>query len=97
MRIHYSIPILLCLLSAQVTRITLQDITYLPEDGVVKNEKCAVRIAEAVLADVYGADDLKWQKPFVAILEKNDIWVVSRTFPKNKQLKGGVAYIKIRK
>lgn len=93
----HAVPILLLLLSSLVFGITIQDISYLPEEGIVKNEKCAVAIAEAVLSDVYGARELKWQKPFVAILVKNEIWVVSGTFPRNRNLKGGVAYIKIRK
>lgn len=93
----HAIPILLVLLSSLALGITMQDISYLPEEGVVKNEKCAVAIAEAVLSDVYGAREIKWQKPFVAILVKDETWVVSGTFPKNSNLKGGVAYIKIRK
>ena len=50
-----------------------------------------------MLSDVYGENDLKWQKPFVAILVNNEIWVVSGTFPEHKRLLGGVTYIKIRK
>lgn len=97
MKILFSIPLILFFLSIDATSITMEDIDYLPKEGIVTTEKCAIAIAEAVLSDVYGATELKWQKPLVAILEKNEIWVVSGTFPKPKKLLGGVAYIKIRK
>ena len=97
MKILFCIAIALCLFSQNSKGITMREISYMPEEGIVTNEKCAVTIAEAVLSDVYGAAEVKWQKLLVAILEKGDIWVVSGTFPKRKNLLGGVAYIKIRK
>ncbi len=97
MKFSIQIFTVLLIFIGQAFGMELSQIDYLPEDGVVKNEKCAVAIAVAVLSDVYGADDINLQKPLVAILEKGEIWVVSGTFPIKKKLKGGVAYIKIRK
>jgi hypothetical protein len=64
-------------------------------DGVdyVPNEETAVRVAEAILYPIYG-ENVYQQRPFIAILE-NEIWVIEGSLPEG--MKGGVAYIEIRK
>ncbi len=66
-----------------------------PKDGYVAKERTAIRIAEAVLSDIYGDEQLKLELPLTARLE-NDVWIVTGTFPKGNYY-GGVASISIEK
>ena len=65
-----------------------------PKDGFVPDEKTAIKIAEAVLLPIYGAEKISKEEPFVAKL-KNRIWLVSGTLPRGWI--GGVAIIEISK
>jgi hypothetical protein len=49
-----------------------------PKDGYVPDASTAVRIAEAVLIPVYGADQIGSEKPFNATLD-SDVWTISGT------------------
>jgi hypothetical protein len=51
---------------------------FLPENGVVPDEKTAITIAEAVLAPVWGQLLVDAQRPFEAVL-KGDVWRVYGT------------------
>ena len=50
----------------------------LPANGVVPDEQTAIRIAEAVLTPIYGADKIKGEEPFRAKLF-NGTWTVEGT------------------
>jgi hypothetical protein len=65
-----------------------------PANGFVPNEKTAVRVAEAVLAPLFGDELIRSEEPFTAQL-KNGIWVVRGTVPEGHN--GGAAVIKISK
>ena len=67
---------------------------YKPEKGYVPDAQTAIKIAEAVLAPIYGEEHIQNERPFRATL-KNGIWVVTGTLPKN--LLGGTAVASISK
>ncbi len=68
---------------------------YRPPDGVVPDAGTAVRIAEAVLAPIYGADTVKREEPFHATLS-HGVWHV-RGDLHCRECVGGVAEIDISK
>jgi hypothetical protein len=73
--------------------------TVTPKEGFVPDQDTAVKIAEAVLTPIYGAEKLSQEKPFVAKLS-GSIWLVSGTFHDDTPgaiAKGGVAIIEISK
>jgi hypothetical protein len=77
--------------------------SYRPKDGYVPDSATAVKIAEAVLAPVYGEKQIESEQPFTAQL-KADVWTVSGTLhcPDGKggattHCVGGVAVIQISK
>src|ERR1700722_14026305 len=74
-----------------------------PKDGFVPDSTTAVRIAEAVLAPVYGEKQIEAERPFTTKL-KADICTVSGTLHcpdgkggVTKTCNGGVAVVKISK
>ena len=78
---------------------------YKPPAGYVPDPETAVRVAEAVLAPVYGKKQIESERPFKAEL-KNDIWTVSGTlrcpdgkggFAPETLCDGGVAVVRISK
>ncbi len=87
----------ICIMPSMGGAMDWSNITNLPSGGVVRDEAIAVSIAEVILVSVYGADSIKRQMPLKAELERNEIWLVSGTFPSNSNTKGGIAYIRIRK
>jgi len=90
------ILILAVLLSTCGSAQTMHKVT--PKDGFVPDQETAMRIAEAVWIPIYGVEQIKQEKPFVAEL-KNGVWVVSGTLHGDAGaiLKGGVATIEISK
>ena len=81
----------LILLSSSVQA---QQHSYTPPDGFVPDAPTAVKIAEAVLIPIYGADTIERQRPFSAIL-KDGTWTVSGSTPKGTF--GGNAVVEISK
>lgn len=69
--------------------------SYIPPKGFVPDEQTAVRIAEAVLSPIYGADQIAREKPFTAVL-KGEVWTVEGHLPAS-QNRGGVALVEISK
>lgn len=65
-----------------------------PAAGFVPDSSTAVRIAEAVLAPVYGGVAVERQRPFTASL-KDEVWTVEGTNP--TQAIGGTAFLRISK
>jgi hypothetical protein len=73
--------------------------TVTPKEGFVPNQDTAIKIAEAVLTPIYGAEKMNQEKPFVAEL-RGGIWSISGTFHDDTPgaiAKGGVAIIEISK
>ena len=60
----------------------------------VANEETSKKIAEAIWLPIYG-EKIYDQKPYLATLLDDEIWVVKGTLPEGKR--GGVAYIEIQK
>ncbi|MGH9690893.1 MAG: YbbC/YhhH family protein [Candidatus Acidiferrales bacterium] len=75
--------------------VLAQSGSFKPKNGFVSDEKTAVRVGEAILADIYGERQIASERPFSAKL-KNGIWIVTGTFPKGQRF-GGVAEIRISK
>jgi hypothetical protein len=76
---------------------------YKPASGYVPDSTTAVKIAEAVLAPVYGEKHIESERPFTATL-KNGVWTVTGTLhcPDGKGgttmvSAGGVAEVRISK
>lgn len=76
---------------------------YKPKAGCVPDAATATRIAEAVLAPVYGKEQVESERPFTATL-KDDVWTVGGTLhcPDGKggittECDGGVAMVRISK
>ena len=89
------------LLSPEVTLAFGQG--YRPKEGYVPDAATAVRMAEAVLAPVYGEKQIESEGPFTAKL-KDDAWTISGTLccPDGKgdittRCAGGVAVVEISK
>ena len=63
----------------------------------VPNEETAIKIAEAIWLPIYG-EEIYEQKPYIASLLKDSIWIVTGTFTGDIEVEaGGVAYIEIQK
>ena len=56
-----------------------RQMTDAPTNGVVPDEKTAIRIAEAVVAATYGERSMVGERPFKAKLI-NDVWTVVGSF-----------------
>ena len=83
------IPVLLiCLQTA------LAQHNFKPPAGYVPDERTAVAVAEAILIPIYGADNIRTERPFRATL-RGKIWVVEGTLPTG--MVGGVALVEISK
>jgi len=67
---------------------------YFPKEGLVPTAEIAFKIAEPVLNKIYGTKQIENEKPFSINLE-NDIWIIEGSIIKG--IKGGVAYMEIRK
>ena len=69
--------------------------SYVPQQGFVPDEATAIRIAEALLFPVYGADQIKREEPFRVTLQ-DDIWTIEgKTLPRD--VVGGVVFLQISK
>ena len=68
--------------------------SYVPPKGFVPDEKTAIRIAAAVWSPIYGEEEIRSEKPFVASL-KSGVWTVQGSLPKGWD--GGVAIAEISK
>ena len=69
---------------------------YSPEKGLVSTPEMAVQIAEVVLNAIYGKPQIDEQKPFFVNLD-NGVWLIEGRMDADPDVKGGVAYIEIRK
>jgi len=67
---------------------------YFPKDGFVSTPEIAIQIAETILNGIYGKKNIEKQKPFFINLE-NDVWIIEGKI--ENDVKGGVAYMEIRK
>jgi hypothetical protein len=65
-----------------------------PKEGYVPDERTAIRIAEAILVPIYGAEQIKSELPLSAKL-RDDVWVVTGNLPAGAD--GGVAEVRISK
>jgi hypothetical protein len=92
-----NIPTLVLLFSLLFVPCRTDSEAIKPKDGYVAKERTAVRIAEAVLGDIYGDAQIRFELPLTAKLE-NEVWTVTGTLPATKgYYKGGVATILISK
>jgi hypothetical protein len=80
------------------TSLSLEDYSdvkgYFPKEGFVPTAEIAFQIAEPLLNQIYGKETIEEEKPFSINLE-NDIWIIVGHIEEG--LKGGVAYMEIRK
>jgi hypothetical protein len=67
--------------------------SYVPKNGFIPNEKTAIAVADAVLAEIYGENQIKGEQPFTAKLD-GGIWIVTGSLHTPN---GGVAEIRISK
>jgi hypothetical protein len=86
-------PLLLVVLVLSLTGNAMaEEHSYVPDAGFVPNEETAIRIAEAVLTPIYGADVISHERPFTATL-RDGLWtVVGSSHPGTV---GGVALVQI--
>jgi hypothetical protein len=71
-------------------------INYMPDEGIAKDAKTAIALANVTLTSVYGAAQIKQELPLRATLLPDGVWLVEGTLhPKGAN--GGVATILIRK
>lgn len=68
---------------------------YFPEEGFVPDANTAKLVAEAVWLSIYEKPSIMRQKPFIAKLIDNRIWIVEGQL--SKEDLGGTAYIEIDK
>jgi len=67
---------------------------YFPKEGFIPTAEVAFQVAESILNKIYGKESIEEQKPFSINLE-NDIWILEGHIEPG--VKGGVAYMEIRK
>jgi hypothetical protein len=77
--------------------ININQVDFMPPEGVVPNEKVAISIAKSVLSSFYGEATIDRQQPLKATLLDENKWLVSGTSNSSAGKKGGVAYIVIMK
>ena len=65
---------------------------FVPDKGFISDAVTAIRVAEAILAPIYGEEKINSEKPFSASLQ-NSVWIIRGHLPEG--LKGGVAEIEI--
>ena len=64
----------------------------------IPNEEAAIAVGRAVLVAAYGEDMIMNQEPFRARYdERKKCWIVTGTWPDNKNLVGGLGVVYIRK
>jgi hypothetical protein len=80
--------------SAQPIEETVDSHNYVPKEGIVPNTKVASKIAEAILMEVYGEQQIRKQMPFIVTLS-GGIWTVKGQLHGKPYVKGGVAVIEI--
>ena len=66
----------------------------MPEDGLIPTAELAIQVAELVLKNIYGSENIEEQPPFFINL-KNDIWIIEGNLDDGYY--EGVAHIEIRK
>jgi NTF2 fold immunity protein len=75
-------------------RASYKNFNFLPDSGYIANKSIAISVGKIILMSIYG--ELLKDRTFDAHLIENDtIWVVFGMTPKG--MKGGTAYIEIRK
>ena len=67
---------------------------FMPEDGLIPTAELAIQVAELVLKNIYGSENIEEQPPFFINL-KNDIWIIEGNLDDGYY--EGVAHIEIRK
>jgi hypothetical protein len=68
--------------------------SYVPPNGFVPDSITAIRVAEAVLIPVYGAEQIEREKPLSAKLQTG-VWTIEGHLPPG--MVGGVALVQIAK
>jgi NTF2 fold immunity protein len=82
-----TVILLMCVLGASKPKLPMQ--------GVVPDEPTAVKVAEAILPPIFGAEEVAKWLPYHAQLDKNGVWTVYGTLPQGSR--GGTPMLKIRK
>ena len=67
---------------------------YIPDGGLIPDEDTAVRVAEALMIPIWGADLIAKEGPFRGCL-KDGVWTVAGTLPPGAS--GGTATVKLSK
>jgi hypothetical protein len=67
---------------------------YIPQTGLIPTADMAIQIAEIILINIYGKENIEEQRPFSINLE-NNIWIIEGHL--GEGYLGGVAYIEIDK
>jgi hypothetical protein len=57
------------------------------QGGVVNNPKIAIDIAELVIANVYGDNEVKLQRPF-EVFDESDRWRIEGSYNRDKKIEG---------
>lgn len=73
--------------------------SYVPSEGYVPTADVAIRIAECILCEIYGKENIEKEKPFSVNLE-NGVWIIEGNIPEiNDSIMTfrGQSYIEIKK
>lgn len=70
---------------------------YIPENGIISDEKMAMEVGEIVLKRIYVSESIELQKPLRAKLLRNTVWIVSGSLGAAHGVPYNIAYIKLRK
>lgn len=68
---------------------------YIPRNGFIPDRTTATRVAEVLLAAVYGERQIAHERPFNVALVDSGVWLIWGALPKNSV--GGTAVIKLSK
>ena len=87
-------PVWALVLTTIFSSVATAEHSYVPPRGFVPDERTAIAVAEAILIPIYGAEKIRSERPFRAIL-RDKTWVVSGSLPRGWV--GGVTIIEISK
>ena len=68
--------------------------SYVPKAGFIPTDEVAIKVAEAVLFNIYGKEQIESQKPYL-VTDLGNEWIISGSIPPNRI--GGTFLIRISK
>lgn len=69
---------------------------YIPKNGILSTDTIAVKVAEIILFNIYGENQIKDQRPYNVVLKEN-VWIIEGDTNTKDNFFGGTFYIELSK